>query len=143
MPPIWDGVTEVEYGKAVEMWSFTGCRNLLDYMMVYLKLDVFLLADFFQQFRAKSLEHNRLEPLNFYGIPGMSWASALMTLDEPIDLLTDNDMYNFFEGGIRGGLTFVNKHHVVSDDNTDLLYIDINNLYGWALSQKLPFKNFQ
>ena len=136
-------INEQDYQKALEMWSITGCKNLLDYMLVYLKLDVFLLADFFQQFRAKSLAHNNLEPLTFFGIPGMSWASALMSLNQPIELLTDNDMYTFFEGGIRGGLTFVNKHHVVSNENTDLLYIDINNLYGWALSQKLPYADFE
>ena len=80
---------------------------MLDYMLVYMKLDVFLLADVFQQFRKKSLQHNGLEPLNFFGIPGTSWASALMSLDEPITLLKDMDMYNFFDSGIRGGMTFV------------------------------------
>ena len=120
-----------------------GCRTLLDYMMIYLKLDVTLLADVFQQFRLKSIEHNRLEPLRFFGVPGMAWASALMTLGKPIELLQDNVMYNFFEGGIRGGLTFVNKHFACASDDTELLYIDINNLYGWALSQKLPYQKFQ
>ena len=38
--------------------------------------------------------------------------------------------YNLIESGIRGGMTFVNKHHVVADDNTELLYVDIQNLYG-------------
>ena len=40
-------------------------------------------------------------------------------------------------------MTFINKHHVVSDEVTQLLYIDINNLYGWALSQKLPCGEFR
>ena len=143
MPPKWDGITDESYNKALEMWEITGCENLLDYMMIYLKLDVFLLADFFQQFRQRSIAHNGLEPLTFFGIPGMSWASALMTLTDPIQLLTDNDMYTFFEGGIRGGLTFVNKHFVESNETTELLYIDINNLYGWTLSEKLPYKDFE
>ena len=110
--------------------------------MIYLKLDCFLLADFFHQFRLKSIAHNRLEPLNYFGIPGMSWSSALMSLNEPIELITENEMFSFYEGGIRGGLTFVNKHYVKTDENTELLYIDINNLYGWALSQSLPCGEF-
>ena len=143
MPARWPEVSEEDYARAVDMWQNSNCNNLLDYMLLYLKLDVYLLADFFQQFRKKSLTNNKLEPLTFFGIPGMSWASALMSLKEPIELLTDNDMYTFFEGGIRGGLTFVNKHYVVSDENTELLYIDINNLYGWALSQKLPYSELE
>ena len=143
LPPIWANVTEAEYDKAQQIWQEYGCRTLLDYMCIYLKLDVTLLADVFQQFRAKSVDNNRLDPINFFGVPGMGWASALMTLNEPISLLSDNDMYNFFEAGIRGGLTFVNKHFVKADQNTELLYIDINNLYGWALSQKLPYKDFE
>ena len=142
LPPIWENVTESEYAIALAVWREYECRNLLDYMKIYLKLDVTLLADLFQQFRAKSIQNNRLDPLNFFGVPGMGWASALMTLTEPITLLQDNDMYNFFEAGIRGGLTFVNKHYVKAGENTELLYIDINNLYGWALSQKLPYKDF-
>ena len=45
--------------------------------------------------------------------------------------------------GLRGGMTFVNKHQVKTDDVTSLLYIDINNLYGWALSEKLPHGKFE
>ena len=143
LPPIWEKVTDKEYKLAQDIWNQSGCRNLLEYMLVYLKLDVTLLADVFQQFREKSILENQLEPLNFFGVPGMAWASALITLKEPIELLTDNEMYNFFESGIRGGLTFVNKHYVCASDNTELLYIDVNNLYGWALSQSLPYKKFK
>ena len=98
-------------------------------MLIYLKLDVCLLADVFQQFREKSIKFNRLEPLNFFGNPGLSWASALMTLEEPLELLQDLTMYDFFDAGIRGGMTFVNKHHVKAEEGVELMYIDVNNLY--------------
>jgi len=143
MPEIWPGVEQKDYEHALNMWQVNGCNNLLDYMLVYMKLDVFLLTDIFEAFRAKSMVEDGLEPLNFFSIPGMSWASALKTLDQPIELLQDMTMYNLIESGIRGGMTFVNKHHVVADDNTELLYVDINNLYGWALSQKLPCRDFE
>ena len=52
-------------------------------------------------------------------------------------------MYEFFESGIRGGMTFVNRHQAARDAETELLYIDINNLYGWALSQQLPARDFK
>lgn len=70
-------------------------------------------------------------------------------------MLKDADSYCFVEEGIRGGMTFVNTHHAVSnssripdayDDSqpeVDLLYVDANNLYGNALSQKLPLGDFK
>jgi hypothetical protein len=48
-------------------------------------------------------------------------------------------MYEFFEAGIRGGMTFINKHQLkrnspddeeydASQPHVELLYIDANNL---------------
>ena len=39
-------------------------------------------------------------------------------------------------------MTFVNKHRVTAGPGIEILYIDANNLYGQALSMKLPQKNF-
>ena len=64
-------------------------------------------------------------------------------MSKELELLKDLEMYSFFESGVRGGMTFVNKHQAVHDAETQLLYIDINNLYGWALSQQLPARGFR
>jgi hypothetical protein len=60
-----------------------------------------------------------------------------------MDVLKDTTMYEAFEAAIRGGLAFVNKHHSEhKEGEKDLLYVDVNNLYGWALSQPLPYADF-
>ena len=143
LPPIWPEVNIEQYNKALLVWEHLRCRNLLDYMNAYLKLDVYLLADVFETFRKKSLAEDGLEPLSFYTMPGLCLASALKQLKTRVELVQDPELYSFFDNGIRGGMTFINKHHVVSDEVTQLLYIDINNLYGWALSQKLPCGEFR
>jgi len=144
LPPKWsDAIKDEDYTKALNVWSKFNCQTLLDYMLVYLKLDVYLLADIFEAFRQRSMNEDGLEPLTFISVPGMSWASALKRLDNPIELIQDPELYWFFHGGIRGGMTFINKHFVLSDESTQLFYIDINNLYGWALSQKLPCGQFR
>ena len=136
-------VTQQDHEVACRIWRDVGCRNLKDYMMTYLKLDVFLLADVFEAFRYTVInEDNGLDLLHFYSIPGLSWSSALKSMNRPLQLLDDPTMYQFFESGIRGGMTFVNKHHVTANERTSMLYIDINNLYGWALSRKLPCSDF-
>ena len=139
-------VTKAEHERANQIWKDVGCKSLKDYMMTYLKLDVFLLADVFETFRyTVRREDDGLDPLHFFSIPGLSWSSALKSMSRPLELIDDATMYQFFERGIRGGMTFVNKHRVTTNDDDDvsLLYIDINNLYGDALSRKLPCSEFR
>jgi hypothetical protein len=70
--------------------------------------------------------------------------------NEEIDLIQDPEMYTFFERGIRGGLTFVNKHvvrnEIITHENEELInhlaYIDQNNLYGSSLCKPLPHSEF-
>ena len=143
LPPIWEGVSQEDYIHANRIWQQYNCETLLDYMLVYLKLDVFLLADVFEAFREKTFDEDGLEALSFVSIPGLSWASAIKQLPEPVELIQDPELYRLFEAGIRGGMTFINKHHVEADESTQMSYLDVNNLYGWALSQKLPVGEFR
>jgi hypothetical protein len=143
---VFEKATPEQYKNAQKVWQDMNCKNLKDYLLLYLKIDVYLLADVFETFRVTAITEDELDPANFYTIPGLSFQSALKNMAQngyTLDLLRDSSMYEFFESGVRGGMTFVNKHHVVCDANTELLYIDANNLYGWALSQKLPMAEFE
>ena len=119
-------------------------------MNAYLKLDIVLLADVYEQFRKMSLSQDGLDPVHFISLPGLSFMSAFKMTNEQIHLLQDAELYTLFERGIRGGLTFVNKHRSKSElltinnvpQKKIILYIDENNLYGKALSEPLPHSNF-
>ena len=88
-----------------------------------------------------------------------------------LDLISDQDMYLFLTDAIRGGITQVNNKYSKADNkyrrnqhnewknkrikkkfknklktndlNKYLLYLDANNLYGYSMSQKLPYKSFK
>ena len=133
-----------EYAEACRKYQTWGCNSLREYLEIYLKVDVFLLADCFQYFRKLALDDEGLEPTHFFSIPGMSWASALKRTQCKLDVLKDSEMYEVFEVAIRGGLSFVNKHHSAHKEcEVELLYVDVNNLYGWALSEPLPYADFK
>ena len=142
--------SEEDYRFAQRAWQEFDCQTFGDYMMAYLKLDVILLACVFERFRQKILEEDGLDPVHFVSLPGLSFESAFKMTEESIHLLNDLEMYNFFEKGIRGGMTFVNKHLVrneaITHNNESLMqhlaYIDENNLYGNALRKPLPHSEF-
>ena len=135
-----------DYSHAQLAWAQFNCKTFGDYMLAYLKLDVFLLTDVFEEFRRVALKEDKLDPVHFVSLPAMSFKSAFKMTKETIHLLNDPEMYNLFERGIRGGLTFVNQHYVksetVNDEHVHLKYIDANNLYGSALSKPLPHSEF-
>ena len=87
--------------------------------------------------------------------PGLAWRACLKKTRIRLELLLDLDMLLMFERGIRGGITQLgnrwikaNNPYMGSDFAPDkptkyLQYLDANNLYGWAMSQPLPTKEFK
>ena len=145
-----EACSEDDYRFAQKVWREFDCKTFHDFMLCYLKVDVLQLADVFEKFRGVSLNQDGLDPINFISLPALSYQSAFKMTNEEIDLIQDPEIYTFFERGIRGGLTFVNKHvvrnEIITHNNEDLInhlaYIDQNNLYGSSLSKPLPHSDF-
>lgn len=143
-----------EYLHATEVWNTFKCSTLRDYLELYLKTDVLLLTDVFENFRKVCKSIYNLDPSQYYTAPGLSWDAMLKTTNIKLDLLTDVDMYNFFKKAIRGGIVQCVKRHSKANnkylddfDNSKpsefLMYLDANNLYGWAMSEYLPHGCFR
>ena len=60
-----------------------------------------------------------------------------------LEKISDPDKYMFFEQGIRGGIGDINKRYREASENSNILYLDMNNLCGCAMSQHLPIFNFK
>ena len=146
-------ISTEDYKHAQNVWQEFNCRTLGDYHDIYLKSDVLLLADVFERFRSMCLENYGLDPAHYYTLPGLSWDSMLKHTQVQLELMTDPDMHLMIEAGVRGGVSVITKKLATAnnplvddyDSNKDknwLIYLDANNLYGWAMSQKLPEKEF-
>ena len=95
----------------------------------------------------------KLDPLHYYTAPGSSWDALLKCTDINLELLTDIVMHMFIEKGMRGGISVVSKRHAKANNphtdydpeknNNYIMYYDANNLYGWAMSQPLPYSGFK
>ena len=126
----------------------------MKYHDLYVQSDTLLLADVFENFRNTCLEVYELDPAHFLSLPGLAWQACLKKVSIKLELLTDYDMLFMVEEGIRGGIRHSiyryakanNKYMKSYDENEECLYIqylDANNLYGWAMSQKLPLISFK
>ena len=129
-------------------------KNLGKYHDLYVKTDTVLLADVFENFRDKCLNTYKLDPVYYLSVPGFSWQSCLKMTKIKLELLIDNDILLLFEKGIRGGMcnaihTYANannkymKNYDSTKESIYIMYLDANNLYGWAMSKKLPIDNFK
>ena len=129
-------------------------KNLGNYHDLFLQSGTLLLADVYENFRNKCIEIYGLDPAHFLSATGLAWQACLKKTRVKLELLTDIDMLLMVEKGTRGGICQAihryakanNKYMKNYDKNIEssyLTYLDANNLYGWAMSQKLPVNGFK
>ena len=146
-------ISDEEYGHAQKVWDTFEIKNMGQYHDLYLKSDVLLLADVFENFREQYLHIYGLDPAHYVSVPSSSWDAMLKMTGVSLDLLSDVDMLNFIERGMRGGISTITHRHAVAnykymenynpkEESSYIPYLDANNLYGWAMSQKLPTGDF-
>ena len=143
-----------DYAHANNVFKKFNINNLGEYHDLYVRSGTLLLADIFENFRMSCLENYGLDPTHFISLPGLAWQACLKKTKVELELLTDYDMLLMIQEGIRGGICHtVNRYasasnHYMKDydknkESSYIQYLDANNLYGAAMSKKLPMKGFK
>ena len=147
-------ISDEQYMLAQNVWNTFNLKTMGDYHDLYLKSDILLLADVFENFRKTCLQYYKLDPCHYFSSPGLSWDAMLKMTNIKLELMNDIDMFQFIEKGLRGGTAYIanrfgeanNKHMKTYNKKLPtkyIMYLDANNLYGWAMSQYLPTGNFK
>lgn len=126
-----------------------------EYYDLYLKCDVLELADIIEFSRDKFINTHKLDFLYYYGAPGYSWDCFLFKSQIELEYLKDIDQVSFFRKMLRGGPSYIAKRYSKAnneymgdlyDPNKPYIfidYLDMNNLYGAAMLEPLPYSDFK
>ena len=149
------GITKVDYKHAWNVWNTFKMKTFKEYHELYNVTDVLSLADVFENFRENSLKTYGLDPAYYFTAPGLAWDACLKMTDVQLELLSDVNMLLMFEKGIRGGISIISNRYGEANNKymsrgfkkdevkKYLMYLDANNLYGCAMSMKLPTYGFK
>ena len=116
--------------------------------------DCLLLCDVFENFRSNCLQQYNIDPCYYFSAPHFTFDAFLRHSSLTLELLSDISQYLFIIKGIRGGMSMVSKRYALTNNkyvegynfsksSSFISYLDANNLYGRAIQEYLPWKNFE
>ena len=149
-----EDIDYIDYRHGNNVFKEFRLENLGDYHDLYVQSDTLLLADVFNNFRDMCIKEYELDPAHFLSLPGLAWQACLKKTNIELELLTDYDMLLMAEEGVRGGICHsihqyakannkYMKNYNNNEESSYIQYLDANNLYGWAMSKKLPVNGFK
>jgi len=115
-------ISESDYKHAQTVWETFKLENMGTYHDLYLKSDVLLLADAFQNFRKTCLEYYKLDPGHYFTSSGLSWDDMLKMTDIKLELMTYVDTFQFIEKGMRGGISYIANRYGKANNKYTKLY---------------------
>ena len=137
-----------DYNYARETFNYFGCKEITDYIDLYVKTDVLLLANVFIAYRKEMYKIYGSDPLYCISVPGFSNRAMLKMTNVEIKLITNIDMHLMIENGIRGGrrepiyyYPKANNKYINPNFNNEkescIISLDVNSLYASAICYEL------
>ena len=144
-------LSEEDYDHARSVWQHFDCKSLWEYMMVYLKSDITLLADVFENYRRFFEEKFSLDCTKYLSLPSLSYDCMLKFTKCKLDQVSDREIYEFLKRGLRGGVSMIPLRYAKANNPglkcydpgkpiSHLIYLDCNALYSSIMTKKLPYK---
>ena len=137
-----------------KIWDVFGMNNMGDYHNHYFKKDGLLLADVFKRFIDTSLKFYGLDPCNYFSSLVLSWDAMLKMAVVKLEKISDIAKYLFIEKGLRGEISLIAKKYAKANNkymkdydpkkpSKFISYLDMSNLYGWAMNSYLSYGEFK
>ena len=137
-------ITDKEYEKVKNFYENMKFKNIREYLECYLKSDITLLADVFNNFRKIIFDNLGLDPVKYISAPSLSKDAGLKYSKCKIENIKDVSIFQFVKKSIMGGLSdSISPYVKIDNENESIVYNDISSQYPHELRKKLPVSNYK
>ena len=137
-----DGVSEKDYHKTLDIYKKLKCKNIKEYLDIYLKLDICLQSDIFNVFRNTIWNKFEIDCSKYITSCSLSLDLMLKYTEVKIELIRDISIFDFVNSSILGGICIASQN--IADDKDGIISsCDVVSLYPYVMSKNLPIGNYR
>ena len=137
-----DGISKEDYNKTLEIYKKLNCKNIKEYLDIYLKLDICLQADIFKVFRNCIWDKFEIDCSKYITSCSLSLDLMLKYTEVKIELIRDISIFDYVNSSILGGICIASQN-IADDKNGIISSCDVCSLYPYIMSKKLPIGNYR
>ena len=138
----FDNISEKDYNKTSEIYKKLNCKNIKEYLDIYLKLDICLQADIFNVFRNTIWDKFEIDCSKYMTSCSLSLDLMLKYTGVKIELIRDISIFDYVNSSILGGICIASQN--IADDKDGVISsCDIASLYPYIMTKKLPIGNYR
>ena len=137
-------ISEEDYEKTLEIYKKLNCKNIKEFLEIYLKLDVCLQSDIFNTFRKIIFDKFEIDCTKYITSCSLSLDLMLKYTKVNIELFKDITTFDYVNSSIMGGICIASKNIADNDNEKSVISsCDIVSLYPSIMVQKLPISSYK
>ena len=137
-----ENITKEDYNETLEIYKKLNCKNIKEYLDIYLKLDICLQADIFNVFRNTIWDKFEIDCSKYITSCSLSLDLMLKYTGVKIELIRDISIFDFVNSSILGGICIASQN-IENDKDGVISSCDIASLYPCIMTKKLPIGNYR
>ena len=137
-----DNISKEDYNKTLEIYKKLNCKNVKEYLNIYLKLDICLQADIYNVFRNTIWDKFETDCSKYITSCSLSLDLMLKYTGVKIELIRDISKFDYVNSSILGGICIA-AQNILDDKNGVISSSNIASLYPYIMTKKLPIGNYK
>ena len=137
-------ISKEDYEKTLEIYKKLKCKNIKEFLEIYLKLDVCLQTDIFNTFKKIIFDKFEIDCTKYITSCSLSLDLMLKYTKVNIELFKDITTFDYVNSSIMGGICIASKNIADNDSEKSVISsCDIVSLYPSVMVQKLPIGSYK
>ena len=137
-----DNISEKHYNETLEIYKKSNCKNIKEYLDIYLTLDICLQADIFNVFRKCIWDKFEIDGSKYITSCSLSLDLMSKYTGVKIELIKDISIFDYVNDSIFGGVC-ISSQNVADDKDGIISSCDVASLYPYLMTKKLPIGNYR